>query len=317
MKNKVLSILKNADGTISGEEISAKLNISRSAVWKHIKKLKDEGYNITSATNRGYCLEPSDIINEFEITNNLETHFIGKKIVYLPETDSTNNLAKQNSALDDGTVFIADNQTAGKGRLGRSWTSCKGGGIWLSILLKPMLMPEDVSKITLAAGLAVCRAIGCGAMIKYPNDIVIGTKKVCGILTEMSAEINRVNYVICGIGINVNIPEFKGELSQKATSLLEVTGNTFIRSDIIKKLLYEFEIIYCDFLNNGLSSIIDEYKKYCINIGREIHAVYKNTNITGICTDIKENGSIVINTGNDTVEINSGEVSIRGIYGYI
>ena len=237
MKHKILDILKGSEGYVSGEEISRSLNISRTAVWKHIKTLREDGYEISSSTNRGYRLGQSDVISPEEITAALDTGFIGRSVFCLEETDSTNSECKRHSDYPDGTVFTAEIQTGGRGRRGKEWSSPKGVGAWFSVLLKPDMRPEDVSKITLIAGLAVCRAIGCGAMIKYPNDIVIGSRKVCGILTELSAEIDAVNYIVCGIGINVNTPSFDGELQERATSLFIETGKRHSRARVIAAVL--------------------------------------------------------------------------------
>lgn len=253
---------------------------------------------------------------ENKIKDGLKTKFIGHNIVYKEKVDSTNDLAKRNAHLDDGTVFIADTQTKGKGRLGREWDSQKGMGVWLTILLKPQIPPEEASEITLVAGVAACEAIKNGAKIKYPNDIVIGTKKVCGILTECSQSADGDSYIVCGIGINVNQKSFEGELKDKATSLYEVTKQHLKREDIIRKLLEEFEKTYNIFLTDGFEDILQEYKNNCINIGKEVKATYHGKEIFGICTDITPNGEIVIETENETLKINSGEVSIRGIYGY-
>lgn len=317
MKEHILNILKQADGYVSGEDMSRRLNISRSAVWKHISRLRDEGYNISSVTNKGYRLNESDIISESEIKSYLNTLFIGKKIIYTEETDSTNNDAKRNSALPEGTVFTSEIQTGGKGRRGKVWTSPKGVGAWFSILLKPDITPEIVSRITLIAGLAVCRGIGTDSMIKYPNDTVIGTKKVSGILTELSAETDAVNYVICGIGINVNTESFDDELKNRATSLYIETGKKHDRCKIIARVLNEFEKLYIEFLNNGLKNIIQEYKNNCVTLNNNVSVVYNNLTIQGKCVDITDKGTIIINDGHKDIEINSGEVSVRGIYGYV
>lgn len=253
---------------------------------------------------------------ENKIKDGLKTKFIGQHIVYVGETDSTNDLAKRNAHLNDGTVFIADFQTNGKGRLGREWVSEKDMGIWLTILLKPQLAQSEISKITLVSGLAVCDTIGNGAKIKYPNDIIIGTKKVSGILTE-SSQNNGESYIVCGIGINVNQESFEGELSTKATSLYEVTQKHFKREDIIKKLLENFEKTYNIFLKDGFCALVSEYRDNCINIGKQVRAIYKNKEIIGMCSDITDNGEIVIKTDDETLKISSGEVSIRGIYDYI
>lgn len=318
LKEKILDILKSADGYISGERISETLSISRAAVWKHIKKLKENGYEIESVTNKGYRLVSSpDILTEDGIKSGLKTDFIGHSVYVYDVTDSTNNRAKECSSAPDGSLFIADVQTGGKGRLGRSWASPSGTGIWMSLLLKPRISLADISQITLVAGLAVCRAIGNGAVIKWPNDIVIGTKKVCGILTEMSAEINMVNYVVCGIGINVNTAGFDDELSEKATSLLIETGETLNRAETVSAVLNEFESLYTDFLENGLKNILPEYKSLCVTLNRKVKVTYQGEVFTAKAADIDNTGSLVIERGGEKITVNSGEVSVRGIYGYI
>lgn len=232
MKQEILNMLQAADGYVSGERISQELGISRAAVWKHIKKFKADGYEIESATNKGYRLiSLPDILTEHTIKNGLGTKFIGQNVFVYHETDSTNSRAKENFSVPDGSLFIAEIQNHGKGRLGRSWEAPEGVGIWLSLLLKPRLSPTEVSQITLIAGLAVCRAIGNNAKIKWPNDIVIGSKKICGILTEMSAEINMVNFVVCGIGINVNTRRLTWSFPKKRPHfLLRQEKNTAART---------------------------------------------------------------------------------------
>ena len=274
MKQRILDILKSADRYISGEEISSETGISRAAVWKHIKSLKNMGYEIDSVTNRGYRLVSSpDLITAEGITAGLNTEFIGRRIFIYDETDSTNERAKV-SGEADGSVFIAEVQNHGKGSRGRGWVSPRGTGIWHSILLKPDISPTEVSQITLVAGLSVCRAIGMGSKIKWPNDIVIGTKKVCGILTEMSAEVDMVNYVVCGIGINVNTESFDREIEHRATSMYIESGEKQTRNEIIARELNYFEYYYKKFLTGGLGAILDEYKENCITIGRDVTVIY-------------------------------------------
>lgn len=318
MKQRILNLLKSSETYISGEKISSKLGISRTAVWKHIKKLKSEGYKINSVTNKGYRLEfEPDIITENGIKIGLDTEFIGQNIFYYNETDSTNNRAKEEHTAPDGSLFIAEIQNYGKGRLGRSWEAPAGVGIWMSLLLKPKLSPADVTQITLIAGLAVCRGLEHSAKIKWPNDIVINGRKVCGILAEMSAEINMVNYVVCGIGINVNIPSFDGELAKKATSLLIETGKNHTRTQIIQRVLTEFEVLYIDFLQNGLKNILPEYKALCITLNRDVQVIYKHETIIAKAVDIDENGSLIVEKDGERIIVSSGEVSVRGIYGYV
>ena len=323
MKSEILSILKAADGFISGEKISETLHVSRTAVWKGITKLRSEGYNITSVTNRGYLLEQSpDVVTEAELTDGLKTVFIGKSVFFAEETDSTNNLAKQHADMPDGTLFVAEIQTAGKGRLGNAWTSPKGSGIWMSLLLKPDIPPARVPEITLVAGLAVCKGLNrfvekTPAMIKWPNDIVIGGKKICGILTELSAQIEAVEYVVTGIGINVNIESFEGTLSEKATSVFIETGKTQKRAAIVQAVLLEFETLYTQFLNGGFDAVREEYKQNCVTLGKEVVIIKKQESMQAEAVDIGSYGELIIKKDGKLLPVNSGEVSVRGIYGYV
>lgn len=318
LKKKILDILSSSSEYISGEKISNNLNISRTAVWKHIKALKNDGYEIQSVTNKGYKLLSSpDIINENDISNHLTTDFIGRNMMIFDQTDSTNTQAKLHSSYPDGSVFIADIQNQGKGRCGRKWVSPKGTGVWNTILLKPDISLSDVSQITLIAGLAACKAIGLDSKIKWPNDIVIGSKKVCGILTEMAAEIDHVNYVACGIGINVNDTDFDKDISHRATSMYIESGKKYKRNEIIARLLNEFEIFYKKFLDGGLSSVIDDYKAFCVTLGKDVSVIFKHETVTGKAIDVNDSGELIVETKNGNIIVNSGEVSVRGIYGYI
>ena len=318
MREKILDILKNARGYVSGEEMSRELGVSRAAVWKHIKKLRDEGYSIVSVTNKGYRLrsEPDNMSIE-KIESMLKTKYIGRKILHFTNTDSTNNEIKRRCDMDEGTAVLAEMQLSGKGRLGRVWDSPRGTGVWISILLKPQIPLNEVSEITLVAGLAACRAIGEGARIKWPNDIVIGTKKVCGILTEMSAETDRVNYVVCGIGINVNNENFPAELSQKATSIYIETGIKQDREAIASSLLNEFEIVYESYLKGGFPAIAQEYSSMCVTLGKTVRVIKNGSEIIGKAESIADDGALIVEYRGERIKVSSGEVSVRGIYGYI
>lgn len=318
MRNKILTMLKNTDKYISGESMSAELGISRAAIWKHIKKLKEEGYNILSVTNKGYKLEGvPDNISVEEINSRLSTDFIARNIKYINSTDSTNNECKRLDDKVNGTLIISEIQTAGKGRLGRAWESPYGSGIWMSLLLKPDISIGCVSQITLVAGMAVCKALRNGSMIKWPNDVVVSSKKLCGILTEMSAEIERINYVICGIGINVNTEEFPEELQDKATSLLLETGERHNRAEIIADIMNEFEKLYKIFAEKGFGAIAAEYKEMCITLNRRVQVIYKNETVLGTAVDVDNSGNLIVETDSGRITVSSGEVSVRGIYGYI
>ncbi len=210
LKTKILSALKHTEGYVSGEQLSTELGMTRSAVWKYIKALKADGYKIDSVRNKGYRLIASpDKLDEEDITNGLETTLVGKKLILLDEVDSTNEEVKRLAAqgAEDGTVVAAEHQTSGRGRFGRVWDS-DNGGLYFTILLRPELPPSDIASITLAAGYGVCLAVreysGADARIKWPNDVIIGNRKICGILTEMAAQSDRIDYVAIGIGINLN-----------------------------------------------------------------------------------------------------------------
>lgn len=329
MKNRVLEELKANNGqSISGEEISRRLGISRTAVWKHISRLRSEGYNIESQTNSGYKLVGSpDVLSLSELEPYLSTSFIGRSIIYLDSTSSTNTYAKQTAEkpFKEGTVIIAEEQTAGKGRLGRQWVSPNGKGIWMSILLKPDVLPADAPKLTIAAAYAVVKALwSCcrlEAGIKWPNDIVAGGRKLCGILTEMSAEGDEIKSVVIGIGINANLDkeDFGPEVSGMATSIKLETGGAVSRKALIAEVLNEFEKVYEAFSEEGsIKSFLPEYKAKSAVLGKEIRVIGKREEITGLAVDISEEGHLVVRLGDGILkEIMSGEVSVRSLLGYI
>ncbi len=321
MKDKVLSLLIDKNDYVSGEDISRELGVSRAAVWKAISSLRNIGYKIDASTRKGYkIISVPDILSKGYIMKNLDTEIIGKNIICLDTIDSTNEEAKRlgNCGEIDGTVIFAEQQTGGKGRLGRSWVSPKGAGLYFSILLRPDLRPFDIPNITLVAGYSICKTIRnfikCDAMIKWPNDIIIGNKKVCGILSEMAAETDRINYIVVGIGINVNVQEFTENIKNKATSLSIAKGCMINRSDFAKEILRQLDKDYRDFVLSNSFSMIDEFKKNCVTIGRQVTAYIGNKVIEGIAVDILENGELVIKNDEKQFNISSGEVAVQGIY---
>ncbi|CCQ97064.1 Bifunctional protein BirA (Includes: Biotin operon repressor; Biotin--(acetyl-CoA-carboxylase) synthetase) [[Clostridium] ultunense Esp] len=327
MRKKILAMLKrNEDIFISGEKISYELGISRSAVWKHINILREEGYEIESMPKNGYkLLSCPDILTLEEIKEYLTTDFIGRKVYYLDTLTSTNMKAKEMAFNEEeGTIIIAEEQTKGKGRLGRNWVSPKGKGIWMSIILKPEMAPSEVAKLTLIGAAAVNKGleeIGIGSCIKWPNDILIQDKKVCGILTEMSCELNMINYVIMGIGINVNLDseDFNRKLIDKATSLKIITGSKIDRKRLTAKILNHFEDLYIPFKERGdISKTIHISRENSILIGREIRIIREDTEYIGQALDIDDEGQLIVKYKDGKVEeVFSGEVSIRGLKGYI
>lgn len=226
MREKVIrAILDSGENFISGEQLSKELGISRTAIWKHINALREEGYNIESVNKKGYRLaeKPYDILSPENISHNLSTEFIGKNIIHFDTIDSTNDYAKEiGNKVNGGTLIISEQQTKGKGRLGRSWNSKSGDGIWMSLIIKPKIEPYKAPFLTLVAGASIIKALdhlGVDVSIKWPNDIILNNRKICGILTELSAEMERVNYIVIGIGINIKTINFPNEIKEKATSL--------------------------------------------------------------------------------------------------
>ncbi|MCI7204757.1 MAG: biotin--[acetyl-CoA-carboxylase] ligase [Clostridium sp.] len=325
MREKILKvILDNEKEFISGEELSKKLGISRTAIWKHIRILRSQGYNIESVNKKGYRLvdEPTDLLNPQNIYRNLKTKFIGKNVLHFETIDSTNDYAKKiGNELRDGSVIISEEQTKGKGRLGRVWESKAGEGIWMSIILKPNIIPNKAPFITLIAGASIVKALnilGVDAKIKWPNDITINNKKLSGILTELSAEIERVNYIVVGIGMNVKDTDFEEELQDKATSLYKENYNVS-RVDIVKEILCQFEKLYLDYIEkDDKKEVLDICRQYSAIINKEIYVIKNDQKELVDCIGINEEGNLIIkNKDGNLEEIMSGEVSIRGVKGYV
>lgn len=254
----------------------------------------------------------------------LETKYIGQIVERYDEIDSTNIRAKEwaKSGTPEGSIVLAESQSAGKGRLGRTWLSPKGTGIWMSIILRPHISPQQISQVTLVAGMSMRRAIsevtGLEAKIKWPNDIIVGEKKVCGILTEMAARANHAEYVVVGIGVNVN-DESLDEAIPHATSLALEGGCAYDREQIIIQFANIFEGYYEVFLNTGnLGGLIKEYKDNCINLGKQVRISNNQEEYIAYVEDIDVDGSLIIKKADGRCEtIFTGEVSVRGLYGYV
>lgn len=326
MKNKILRILKNSDDFVSGEKMSEDFNMTRSGIWRYINMLKEDGYDIESVSRKGYRIVSSpDVLTYEEIEEYLETDFIGRNIQYFPSIDSTNKRGKEIAFGEkEGTLIIAEEQLAGKGRLGRDWISPKGKGIWMSVVLKPRVDPMEVAKVTLLGAAAVHNALekmNIKSKIKWPNDILMGGKKICGILTEMNCELNMINYVVMGIGINVNLDdgEIPEELKEKATSIKIIEGQKIDRKSLVGNILNEFEKLYIPFKDKGDGKeAIDICRKNSALIGKEVRVIRGEEVKLGNALDINEDGELVVEFGNGLIEnVFSGEVSIRGIDGYI
>ncbi|MGL4914593.1 MAG: biotin--[acetyl-CoA-carboxylase] ligase [Romboutsia sp.] len=325
MRDKIIeSILNNKEEFISGEELSKKLGISRAGVWKHIKILKQQGYNIESVNKRGYRLseKPDDLLTYKNICHELDNEFVGSKIVHFDTIESTNDYAKTiANESQEGTIIISEEQTKGKGRLGRQWHSKASEGIWMSMILKPEIMPYKAPFITLIAGASIVSALnklGVNTSIKWPNDIIINNKKVAGILTELSAEIERINYIVLGIGINVKIMEFPQEILDIATSLYKEEYK-ISRVDIVRSIISEFEKLYLDYIkNDSKEKTLEICRKHSVLIGKKIYVLQGDNKELVKCLDINDKGNLIVEDQNRSKrEIMSGEVSIRGVKGYV
>jgi len=299
MDEKILRIFrKYEDAYISGEEISKELGVSRASVWKHIETLRGLGYEIDAIPHLGYKLvgRPDRLIPE-EIRSGLRTKSLGKKVIAYESLDSTNNTAYElaEKGGKEGTVVIAENQKKGKGRQGRRWTSPKGG-IYLSCILKPEIEPREVAKITLVTAVAVCNAIreivDVTAMIKWPNDIVIDKKKVCGILTEMKAEQDKVNFVIVGIGVNVDMAS--SQLPKGATSLARESHNKVTKVAVTQSILENLEGQIELFNEDGFNKIRDKWRDYSATLGHQVKVNCHNEKIEGQALDVDKDGALVV-----------------------
>ncbi|WDH97256.1 biotin--[acetyl-CoA-carboxylase] ligase [Paenibacillus urinalis] len=322
MKNKLLLdlFIHSSQTFISGEEISKRLKISRTAVWKQINQLRDMGYEFEAVSRKGYRMTfIPDFYIEADIDVNLNTKILGRKIHIMDSTASTqvDAMTQAENGTEEGSLFIAEQQTSGRGRLGRKWFSPSGKGIWMSLVLRPELPIRYMPQLTLLTGVAVCKAIrrvtGAEAAIKWPNDILIHGKKVCGILLESATEDNKVKYCIAGIGIDVNLSaeDYPEELTEIATSLKLETGHTINRALLIAEILNEMELLYDRYTNEGFNPIQVEWEEHSVSIGQAVRTETLTETIQGVAKRLDPSGGLVIAapSGEERV-VYSGEVEI-------
>ncbi len=325
MKAEILTILRDTDGYVSGQELCERFGVSRTAVWKAMNQLKKEGYEIESVQNKGYRLiKTPDILSKNELISIRKTKWVGKEIHYLDVTDSTNTQAKSLGEADapNGTLVVADRQESGRGRRGRSFESPAGVGVFMTLLLKPEIQPRNASMLTLVAALAVVKGIGhmidLPVQIKWPNDIVINGKKICGILTEMSAQVDYVNYIVIGIGINVGNGDFPEEIKDVATSIYLESGKHINRAMLIEKVWEEFEDYYERYeKTQDLSELVREYDSYLVNRGQKVRVLDQKEPYEGKAMGITDRGELIVDTWEARRLVSAGEVSVRGVYGYV
>ena len=328
-REKVLTLLREQEGYLSGEELSRELGLSRAAVWKAVEALRKDGYSIEARTGLGYRLTAApDALTEREGRRFLgKGGILGRELHCLDTIDSTNSYAKRiaMTGAPEGTVVIANDQTAGRGRMGRQFQSPRDKGIYLSVLLRPEMEPQRLMPVTAMAGVAVCDAVEkvCGVRpgLKWPNAPVIGNRKLCGILTEMSleGETGRVQYLVLGIGINVGqeAEDFSPDVAAIATSLSAYLGRPVSRPELAAALICELERLYETLKAGDLSEYLEAYRRDCVNLGKTVQLLGEEREVV-TAVDIDGEFGLVVRTGDGGEKtVRSGEVSVRGMYGYV
>ncbi len=316
VNEELLCILRKRADYVSGEEISNHLGISRAAIWKHIQELRNMGYDITAVPHLGYrLLSAPDRLFPWEVKYLLKNKIIAKKIYYYESLSSTMDRAME-LVLDgaaDGTLVIAEGQTKGRGRMCRSWVSPKYKGIYFSLIIRPEILPQQAPVLTLISAVSICEAIkqqlGVEAQIKWPNDILLNNKKIAGILTELSAEMDLVYAVIVGVGINVN--NHKKTLPYPGSSLKEITGYEVSRLSLLQNILSCLEQRYLEFQKQGIEGILDEWRHLSTTLGRRVRLATDSERIglIGKAVDIDRDGSLLIRQDSGLIErVVSGDI---------
>ncbi len=325
MKAEILALLRESEDYVSGQELCNRFGVSRSAVWKAVNQLKKEGYEIQAVQNRGYKLVRALDYGESELRSRIHTAWAGAQLYFHQVTGSTNLLAKQAGEGDapHGALFVAGEQTAGRGRRGRSWQSPPGANIYFTILLRPGFSPDQASMLTLVMAHSVAAAIhrltGMEAGIKWPNDVLLEGRKVCGILTEMSLEREYIHYVVCGVGINVAPQVFPEEIREHVTTLEAAYGQPVSKGALLQYVMEAFEQDYDAFAAAGdLSPLLESYNGMLVNLGRGVRILDTKGEWEGTARGINTKGELLVEdaAGRVTV-VYAGEVSVRGIYGYV
>ncbi len=316
IKERTLELLKSGE-TVSGGQLARELGVSRNAVWKAVNGLRRDGYAIDAGTNRGYRLTSApDLLSETEIRRWLTAKEFGRQIEIHDRLDSTNNRAKALAAAGapHGTTVIADSQSGGRGRLGRSFFSPGHSGVYMTCVLRPECAPEKAGLLTSLAAVAAARAVekvsGAEVKIKWVNDLYLGDRKICGILSEagLDMEAGRLEYAVVGIGINVKRMAFPPELRETATSVGNETGGDPDRNRLIAEILNGLEALYGT-LETG--AFLQESRERSNVIGRNVTVIEGGRTYPARALDIDSQGRLVIETENGTSCLNYGEVSLR------
>ena len=314
VERNVLKFLEESCGEyVSGSFIAKKLNVTRAAVSKAVANLRRKGFMIDSHPKRGYRLIFLDDLRETNCILRELKMKLKFTVNYLTSTSSTQDVAKSlaEHGAPEGTIVIAEEMSAGRGRLGRKWHATSGG-LWMTIVLRPNVPPVKMQLISLLAGVAVAKALanlyGLKPKLKWPNDVLINDRKVCGILAEASIEADAINYILLGVGINVNneIPE---DLKNVAISVKEALGKTVPRALILRAFLVELDKLYAEFNRGNTRRIIEDWKKYASTIGKKVRAIYRDRAIEGLAVDVKNDGSLVLKLEDGSIAvINAGDI---------
>ena len=320
-RDQLIKTLKENKGHwISGESLSTRLNVTRAAVWKQIGSLRNDGYLIEASPKKGYLFKTcSERVLPDEISDGLKTRVFGKKeIVHVLETNSTNILIKEQAdqGAPEGTVVLSEGQKKGRGRKGRTWFSPHFENIYLSFLLRPPIPLVDAPRLTLLTAVVAAETLrastGLQVTIRWPNDIYYREKKLAGILTEIKAELDLVDYVAVGIGINVNTERFPEKLKNEATSIFLETGEPFSRSDLITDFLNRFEAAYFRFLETGFAPVCKKWKSLSDMLGRQVRVDRHAGRCCGEVTDVNDEGALLIKDKKSHIHrITFGDVHLR------
>ncbi|WP_335869692.1 biotin--[acetyl-CoA-carboxylase] ligase [Bacillus sp. 2205SS5-2] len=322
IRKKIVEAFAEAQGAfLSGQDLANETGCSRTAVWKHIEELRKEGYELEAVRKKGYrILQAPDKVSEDELLMGLATEKLGRVIHYNDSVESTQKLAHilVHDHVPEGTIVIAEEQTAGRGRLMRKWDSPKYTGIWMSVILRPNLPPQKAPQFTLISAVAVVQAIreltDVEAEIKWPNDLLINGKKITGILTELVAESDKINAVIIGIGINVNqqVESFSEEIKDVATSIRLEGGKPVSRAALVQQILLKLEKYYSLYMREGFYPIKLLWESYAISIGKDIMARTMNETIYGKAMGITDEGVLLVREESGEIrEIYSADIQIQ------
>jgi BirA family biotin operon repressor/biotin-[acetyl-CoA-carboxylase] ligase len=318
----ILRALRSSEEAVSGADLAERLGISRAAVWARIEELRALGYEIQANPHDGYRLRSSpDVLNADDILSLLpERQVIGRDIRVFQETTSTNDVADKlgRDGVKEGVVVLAETQSKGRGRLGRSWLSLRAKGLWFSILLRPPLPPQSATQLTIASATAVVRGLrastGLECEVKWPNDILFRGRKLCGILTEMAAELESIKHVVLGIGLNANFEgsDFPPELRKLATSLRIETGRELRRCEIAAAILRELDSDYRRIVNGEFESIANDWEAACSTLGQNIEILSGNRVIAGRAESLDSEGALLLRTQHGRLErIIGGDVTVK------